>query len=205
MKLWYLVPFLLAALNWFVQTRRHAESKNNWTWGSLGFCVGGVILGLIVFLDLAQLQANTPGGETERTRRKPESLPIFVSTPPQPWIRYLKDAFLAQGTARIAAHEITDFRADFIYTSGFKNPTPQFDWHMHAAAPYGIVAREAFLVSQDTTQFTLLRLRSQSPSDVVYVIPPAPKGSFVFTVALISAEEGKIRERVEDIVKSTPY
>lgn len=50
MQIWYLSPFLLALLVWWVATRRHPEDKEKWTWLALGVCGGTVLMfGLTFF------------------------------------------------------------------------------------------------------------------------------------------------------------
>lgn len=49
MRIWYLTPFLLALLAWWVATRKHPEDKEKWTWLALGLCAGAVLMFTLVF------------------------------------------------------------------------------------------------------------------------------------------------------------
>lgn len=49
MQIWYLSPFLLALLVWWVATRKHPEDKEKWTWLALGVCAGAVLMFMLVF------------------------------------------------------------------------------------------------------------------------------------------------------------
>jgi hypothetical protein len=49
MQIWYLSPFLLALLVWWVATRKHPEDKEKWTWLALGVCAGAVLMFTLVF------------------------------------------------------------------------------------------------------------------------------------------------------------
>ena len=65
MQIWYLTPFLLALLVWWVATRRHPEDKEKWTWTALGACAGAVLMFILVFLsdhksEGATKEANVP-------------------------------------------------------------------------------------------------------------------------------------------------
>lgn len=50
MQIWYLTPFLLALLVWWVATRRHPEEKEKWTWMALGVCAGAILMFTLAFL-----------------------------------------------------------------------------------------------------------------------------------------------------------
>ncbi|MCG3776278.1 MAG: hypothetical protein JW395_3131 [Nitrospira sp.] len=50
MQIWYLPPFLLAALVYWVQTRKHPEDKEKWTWCALGICLGAALMFILVFV-----------------------------------------------------------------------------------------------------------------------------------------------------------
>ena len=50
MQIWYLTPFLLALLVWWVATRRHPEDKEKWTWMALGVCAGAILMFTLAFL-----------------------------------------------------------------------------------------------------------------------------------------------------------
>jgi hypothetical protein len=49
MQIWYLSPFLLALLVWWVATRKHPEDKEKWTWLALGVCAGSVLMFTLAF------------------------------------------------------------------------------------------------------------------------------------------------------------
>jgi hypothetical protein len=49
MQLWYLSPFLLGWLVWWVATRKHPEEKERWTWAALGLTAGASVMFLLVY------------------------------------------------------------------------------------------------------------------------------------------------------------
>jgi hypothetical protein len=51
----YLTPFVLAAVTWWVATRKHPEEKEKWSMLALGFALGAVLMfGLVFFSERAR-------------------------------------------------------------------------------------------------------------------------------------------------------
>jgi len=67
-QIWYLTPFLLAWLAWWVATRRHPEDKDRWTWAACGVTGGGVVVFLMIYVS------------EWRSASRPDSEPQSITT-----------------------------------------------------------------------------------------------------------------------------
>ncbi len=77
MQIWYLSPFLLAMLVWWVATRRHPEDKEKWTWLALGVCGGAVIMFGLAFVS----ERKAPSAEVVQVNN---GTPITSTAEPKP-------------------------------------------------------------------------------------------------------------------------
>jgi hypothetical protein len=112
MQIWYLSPFLLALLVWWVATRKHPDEKEKWTWLSLGVCAGAVLMFTLVFLSEkrttaagrsvaanAQYSADGPVRVTLQDDRAKEILPATTIS---------RNRTIAVGSLQITLLDVTD-------------------------------------------------------------------------------------------------
>ncbi|HKO57947.1 MAG TPA: hypothetical protein VJ276_18920 [Thermoanaerobaculia bacterium] len=116
MQIWYLSPFLLALLVWWVATRKRPDDKEKWTWLALGVCAGAVLMFTLVFFSERQVtglaggldsKALSSGDHTVRvTLEDDEAKEILPPT------RIGRNRAIAVGSLQITLRDVTEATAE---------------------------------------------------------------------------------------------
>lgn len=89
MQIWYLSPFLLALLVWWVATRKHPDEREKWTWWALGLVSGAVLMFVIVYVaqqkagqttDLTKVQSHDVERDPTLTLRSDTTMEVLPPT-----------------------------------------------------------------------------------------------------------------------------
>lgn len=112
MQIWYLSPFLLALLVWWVATRRHPEDKEKWMWIALGVCSGAVLMFALVFFSEQEPSDNlnaasdttVPASPDDQSKTTLENDMAMEILPP---VRIREGRTIVAGSLQITLIEVT--------------------------------------------------------------------------------------------------
>jgi hypothetical protein len=104
MQIWFVTPFLIATVAWWVATRKFPEDKEKWTWTALGICSGAVIMGMMAYWSQdprSTLTASNGTAISENGAPRAVTVRNDSSTEVLPTITIRKDRSVVAGSLQI--------------------------------------------------------------------------------------------------------
>lgn len=78
MQIWFVTPFLVASVGWWVATRKFPEDKEKWAWTALGICSGALMMGVMAYWSQ---EPRSTLAASDRTRTSENGAPRAAAGP----------------------------------------------------------------------------------------------------------------------------